>query len=179
MLKITVGATEIYDEETRKFTKRGGIELELEHSLVSLSKWEQFFEKPFLTLQEKTIDETKKYIEFMILTPDFSPEVLEQLSQDNYDEIEKYISAKMTATTFNEPRASRSAEIITSELIYYWLITFKIPFEVQYWHLNRLFTLVKVCNIKTAKQKPMSRSEVAARQSALNEQRRRQLGTRG
>lgn len=180
MLKIIVPGEEFYDEDRQEFLTRGDVELELEHSLVSLSKWESIFEKPFLTREEKSDEEVLEYIKCMILTPEFPPEVFSKLTSDNYREINRYIDAKMTATWFHEaPSAPKTSEIITSELIYYWLVTFNIPFECQYWHLNRLFTLIKVCNIKNAKPKKMSRSEIAERNRMLNEQRKKQLGTRG
>ncbi len=179
MLKIVVGGDEMFDEGTETFVRQGGTVVELEHSLVSLSKWESKFEKPFLGKDEKTGEEVLGYIEAMILNE--VPEgILSKLSDDNVAEINKYIDAKMTATWFREaPGAPQTREVITSELIYYWMIAFEIPWEAQYWHLNRLFTLVRVCNLKQAKPKKMSRSEAAARQRELNAQRRAQLGTKG
>lgn len=180
MLTIIVPGDEFFDEESQEFVTRGDVKIELEHSLVSLSKWESKFEKPFLIAEEKTNEEILAYIECMVLTPEIPPEVFSRLTSDNYDKIDEYIEAKMTATWFSEnPSAPRTSEVITSELIYYWLVTFNIPFECQHWHLNRLFTLIKVCNVKNAKPKKMSRSELAARNRELNEQRKKQLGTRG
>lgn len=179
MLKIVVGGTEAFDEATSTFVKQGGTEIELEHSLVSLSKWESKFEKPFLGKTEKTGEEILAYVEEMILGE--VPEgILSQLSEDNVAEINRYIEAKMTATWFREtPGAPQSREVITAELIYYWMVEFKIPFECQYWHLNRLFTLIRVCNLKGAKPQKMSRAEVARRNRELNAQRKAQLGTKG
>lgn len=179
MLKIIVGGTEMFDDTTQSFTKQGGTTLELEHSLVSLSKWESEFEKPFLGKTEKTSEEVLGYIKAMVLNE--VPEgIFSELSEDNYSEINDYIEAKMTATWFSEPPgAPASRDVITAELIYYWMITFQIPLECERWHLNRLFTLIRVCNIKQAKPKKMSRAEIAARNRELNARRKEQLGTRG
>ncbi len=180
MLKITVPGVEHYDEETSEFVTIGDVDLELEHSLVSLSKWESIHEKPFLGKDEKSHEEVLSYVKAMIMTPDFPPEVLSKLSQDNLKEINNHIDSKMTATWFSDnPNSPKSREVITAELIYYWMIGFNIPFECEAWHLNKLFTLIKVCNLKTSKPKPMSRGETVARNRELNAQRRAQLGTRG
>lgn len=179
MLSIIVSGTEVFDNETQEFTTQGDVVLELEHSLVSLSKWESKFEKPFLGKAEKTADEVLAYVGMMVLNK-VPEEILSKLSEDNFKAINEYIEAKMTATWFSEPPgAPSSRDVITAELIYYWMITFQIPWECERWHLNRLFTLIRVCNIKQAKPKKMSRSEIAARNRELNAQRRAQLGTRG
>jgi hypothetical protein len=179
MLKIIVGGTDMFDDSSQQFIKQGGTTLELEHSLVSLSKWESEFEKPFLGRTEKTVDEILAYIKAMVLNK--VPEgIFSELSEENFSEINNYIEAKMTATWFHEaPGAPASRDVITAELIYYWMITFQIPLECERWHLNRLFTLIRVCNIKQAKPKKMSRSEIAARNRELNTRRKEQLGTRG
>jgi hypothetical protein len=180
MLTIVVPGVEMFDEESQEFVSKDDVTLELEHSLVSLSKWESKHEKPFLGKDEKSIEEILDYVKLMTLTPNVPEEVFLKLSEDNVIEINNYIEAKMSATWFNEPPgAPRSRDVITAELIYYWMVEFKIPFECEHWHLNRLFTLIRVCNIKQSKPKKMSRSESIARQRELNAQRRKQLGTKG
>jgi hypothetical protein len=180
MLKIIVPGTEMFDDKTQEFTTVDDITLELEHSLVSLSKWESKHEIPFLGRDKKSTEQVVDYIRCMSLISNVPEEVYANLSEQNFTEINEYIDAKMTATWFNEaPGAPKSREVITAELIYYWMTVFDIPFECQYWHLNRLFTLIRVCNVKSAKPTKMSRSELAARNRELNDQRKAQLGTRG
>jgi len=180
MLTITVGATDVYDESADKFSTEGGVELQLEHSLISLSKWESEFERPFLGKDDKTTEEVLAYIRCMIVTPNPPEDILQRLSKENLEAVNAYIDRKMTATWFSEqPGAPKTREVITSELVYYWMTVFQIPFECESWHLNRLFTLIRICNIKQAKPKKMSRAEIAARNRELNAQRKAQLGTRG
>jgi hypothetical protein len=137
-------------------------------------------QKPFLGNESKSTEELIDYVKCMVVTPEVPEELFHRLSIQNFEDIHNYIDAKMTATWFSEqPGAPKSREVITSEVIYYWMTIFNIPFECEHWHLNRLFTLIRICNIKQAKPQKMSRGEVAARQRALNAQRKAQLGTTG
>lgn len=180
MLTIIVPGEEVFDESRKEFTTEGDVVLELEHSLLSLSKWESEYEKPFLEAKDRTTEETVGYIRAMVLTPNVPDEVFENLTSENFNQINEYISAKKTATWFREqPNRPRAREIITSELIYYWMTVFSIPFECETWHLNRLFTLIQVCNLKQGKPQKMSRAEIAQRNRELNAQRKAQLQTRG
>ncbi len=180
MLKLTIPETEFFNEETQTFETVPGIEIEIEHSLISLSKWESKFKKPFLTTENKTIDETNYYIEAMIISPIYPIDIFLRLDQDSMRKINDYIESAESATTFGSmPERKGRGEIITAELIYYWMVAFQIPFECEFWHLNRLFALIRICNIKNSKPKKMSKNEVANRQRELNAARKAQLGTSG
>lgn len=181
MLKITIPGDEYFDEKRQEFVTIGDCVLELEHSLLSLSKWESRFKKPFLGPGEKTKEEVLGYIECMIIDPEKSPGGISRLTNQNFEEINAYIESSESATTFygEDPHPKGRRETITSELIYYWMIAFNIPLEMERWHLNRLFALIKICNLKNSKPKKMSPKEIAERNRAENERRRRELGTSG
>jgi len=182
MLRITIPATELWDEEKEEFiTAAKEQTLQLEHSLVSLSKWESKWCKVFLNpREEKTYEETIDYIKCMTITQNVDSSIYERLTRSNIEAINNYIDSPMTATTFsNYNNKGKSKEIITSELIYYWMISFNIPMECQKWHLNRLLTLIRVCDIKNTPPKKMSRREVINRYSALNASRKKQMNTTG
>lgn len=186
MLQITIPADirEEFNEETNEFiytivSKEQT--LKMEHSLVSLSKWESKYCKPFLSKQEKTNEELLDYIKFMTITQNVKDDTYERLlrTSEAIDEINKYIDAPMTATKFVESSSKSNGEQITAELIYYWMISLQIPPDYDKWHLNRLLTLIKVCNIKNQPPKKMTSRDINARNAALNAARRKQLNTKG
>lgn len=180
MLTIEIPLAEGLDEKTREFVVVESVKLEMEHSLASLSKWEAKFEKPFLTTENKTSDELLEYIKMMTLTENVPGGVFLRLSQDNVQEIDNYIGRKMTATWFNEaPGKKPNPEIITAEVIYYWMFSAGIPLECENWHINRLFTLIKVFSEKNKPQKKMPKSEIASQYRSLNQQRRAARGSSG
>ena len=180
MLQITVPDIELYDERKGEFVKVRGATLQLEHSLVSLSKWESKWCKSFLSNSDKTDEEILDYIRCMTITQNVDPDIYNYLSNDNIIQINKYIEAPMTATYFSEDKTKKGGrEIVTAELIYYWMIALNIPFKCEKWHLNRLLTLIRVCNIKNAPPKKRSRRDILSRNAALNAARKQQLNTRG
>lgn len=180
MLRIIIEGDETYDEEQNLFESVDDVVIELEHSLFSVSKWESIYQKPFLSSGEKTSEEIFGYIKTMIVTPDLDFGVLDKLSNKNVMEIQEYIDSPQSATTFGMmPERRGPGEIITSELIYYWMVAFNIPFECEHWHLNRLFALIRICNIKNSKPQKMSRNELSQRYRDLNARRKAEMHTTG
>ena len=171
---------EAWDENKEEFVQTSHEQvLQLEHSLVSISKWEAKWCKPFLTKEDKTYEETLDYIKCMTITQNVKDETYEHLSKSNIDEINNYIAESRTATTFSDTKVGTSRETITSELIYYWMIALNIPMECQKWHINRLLTLIRVCNVKNTPPKKMNKREIASRYASLNAARRKQFNSRG
>lgn len=180
MLTITILGDEHYNEVTNEFSHHGNVVLEFEHSLVSVSKWESKFIKPFLTDDPKTAEEMLYYIECMILTKDYPSNILDALTQTNVREINEYIASPQSGTVFKETKQYRkNPEQISAELIYYWLVAYKIPFECETWHLNRLFALIRICSIKNDTGNKKSPREQAQSNAQLNEERKRQFNTNG
>lgn len=181
MLQITIPAEEGWDETKEEFVVILKEQtLHLEHSLVSLSKWESKWHKSFFSKEKKSHEEVIDYVRCMTLDKNVDASVYERLTNDNVDEINKYINDPMTATTFSEDRNTKgSRQRITSELIYYWMISLNIPYECRKWHLNRLLTLIRVCNTMNQPPKKMSRRQIMSRNAALNAARRNQLNTKG
>ena len=180
MLRITIPAIELWDENKEEFINTKEQTLQLEHSLVSLSKWESKWNKPFLSKDTKTEEEELDYIKCMTITQNVDPNVYKFIPLNVREEIKEYINAPMSATWFSEDKNTKSSsEQITSELIYYWMVAQNIPFECEKWHLNRLITLIKICNIKSQPPKKMGKKAIMSHNAALNAARRKQLNTKG
>lgn len=180
MLEITIPKGEEWDEVNEQFVYTDEVHLVLEHSLLSISKWESKWEKPFFSRKDKTLEEALDYIRCMTITKNVNPETYFLLSEENLNDINNYIQKKMTATTFSNLGHRPSREIVTSEIIYYQMVTLGIPFECEKWHINRLLTLIKVCSIKNnPKKKRIGKHELASRNRALNAARKAKLHTHG
>lgn len=185
MLTIEVPDQEYFDETKNEFVILKGQKLTLEHSLISISKWEMKWHKAFLGDGEKTVEETLDYVRCMNIGPINDPDIFYRLEPEQIEKINAYISEPMTATTFSSrrpgaPNRPHSRDVITNELIYYWMIGYNIPFDpCEKWHFERLMTLIKVCEVKSEKPQKMSKRELAARNAALNAQRRAKLKTKG
>lgn len=171
MLEITVAEREFFDNEKQMFFTIPSCTVRLEHSLVSLSKWESKFKKPFLSKEQKTKAETLYYIECMTITQNVRPEIYRLLLHDHLKTINDYIDDPMTATTINNQNTPMSRSIITSEVIYDWMIALEIPFECQRWHLNRLLMQINVVNIRHQPKKKMGYKNYINKRNALNAER--------
>lgn len=180
MLELTIPAVELFDEATNRFINLPGAEIKLEHSLVSLSLWEAKYKLPFISKDDRTPEETLDYIWFMILGDRPNRAIIDHLPRVHVQRVVEYIGSSQTATVVKDlPSNNNSGEFITSELIYYWMVSLNIPWECQHWHLNRLITLVKIINAKSQTAKKMSTAEAAATQRDLNRQRRAKTGSSG
>lgn len=179
MLQITL-PVELWDEGKQEFVYLPGQTLELEHSLASLSKWESNMGKPFLTKDAKTYEESLEYLKCMMLTPDVTEDTYNYLMSHKLREIDDYINSSMTATILPPNRGRRGrTEIITAEVIYYWMIAMQIPSQYEHWHLNKLITLIGVCNVKNSPTKKRSSDEILQEQMALNAERCKKLNSKG
>lgn len=180
MLKIRIPYTELWDEAREEFLYVKEQNLTLEHSLVSISKWEARWQKPFISSNRKTMEETLDYARCMTLTQNVPPLVYRCLTDRHLAEIDAYIEAPMTATWFSEKKSgSKNSQQVTSELIYYWMVSYQIPFECQKWHLNRLLTLIRVCNEENKPKKKKSQREIMKSNAELNAARRKKYHSRG
>lgn len=182
MLSIHIEDKELWDEINEVFVNIKGCDLLLEHSLISISKWESKYHKPFLT-SEKSPSETLDYVKMMVIGKMPEDErVFNILPKKEIEEIGNYINNPMTATTINEDeekdiQSGKSSKFVTSEEIYSWMCAQNIPFECQYWHLNRLIILIKLCAInnkpKDKKKKKMTSSDLALRRARMEAARKK------
>lgn len=179
MLIITIPEQEFFNDKTQEFISTEEHKIEMEHSLISISKWESKWKKPFISGDNKSTEETLDYIRCMLLHDDDN-NYINLLTNENIQTINDYISDTMTATTFyEEEKTHGKKEIITNELIYYWMVASNVPMECEKWHINRLLTLLRICSIKNTPPKKMSRRDIMSRNRALNEARKKQLHTHG
>lgn len=182
MLIIEIEGTDGFNETTETSTVLPNISVMLEHSLVSVSKWESKYKRPFIGSNAHTSEETQDYIHMMCVEQPSDPYWFSRITQEDVDRISEYISDEMTATKIYEENKSSGGfreRVITSEQIYSWMFQLRIPIECDSWHINRLITLIRVMKLANEPQKKMSFSEMAARNRALNEQRRKQSGSEG
>lgn len=183
MLTIVVTGTELWDEKKQEFLSTKDRTLQLEHSLVSISKWESKWHKSYLSQDTKSEEELIDYIKCMTITQNVNSEVYLCLTEDHYKEINSYIDNPMSAVSFKKKQGKKGGlknqGMITSEFIYYQMISLNIPFECQKWHLNRLLSLIELCNNKNQTPKKLSRNELLSRNASLNASRREQLKTKG
>lgn len=181
-IEITIPKTELFDEASNKFlVAEPEVVVEVEHSLVSVSIWEAKFEKPFLNSPQMTDAEVIAYIKCMTKDQKLPDSVFDRITKSEADRVAKYITAKMSATWFTEVPGQKTPakQTVTSEMIYYWMVSLNIPSEYQHWHLNRLITLIRVCNDQNAPKKKMNKADVYARNRELNAQRRAAAGSKG
>lgn len=172
MLELYVGTRRYLDESNNKVITVKGDKLQLEHSLFSIAKWESKWHKPFLTEEKKTPEETLDYVKDMTLN-EVDPGIYNKLTRNDINQIVAYMKDSMTATWFSKKEKQQlNTEIITSEIVYYWMVSANIPMECQYWHINRLLTLVRVISLKNQKEEKMSKKDVYAHQAHLNKMRR-------
>lgn len=178
MLEVMIKGKEMWDENSEEFVNVKPTTLRLEHSLVSISKWESKWKIPFLDDKPKTAEQSIDYIKCMTLNQNVDDSVYYAIDSETMQKIDEYIGSDRTATWFNEPPSRGGKRVVTSELVYYFMIAYNIPFECQKWHFSRLMTLIKVCKIETSDSK-MSRSEVLRQNRAMNAARRKAMRTKG
>ena len=180
MLYLTIDSGELFDERTDTFITTKERTIKIEHSLISVSKWEAKWHETFLSKKRKTSEQTLDYIRCMTIGGNVEPEIYLTISEKNLESINKYIEDPMSATFFNNESGGSNSEPMTSELIYYWMSAFQIPFEpCEMWHLNRLLNLIKIANLKNQPKKKRNAKDLASQRYAINEARRKQLGTTG
>ena len=180
MLELTIPRTDLWDERNQRFILVKEQKLRLEHSLVSLSKWESKWCKVFLSKEQKTYEETIDYIRCMTLTQNVDPLVYRCITNSHIDAVNAYIEAPMTASTVKEEKGGPiNRQQITSELIYYWMTAYHIPFECQKWHLNRLLMLIRICNVENKPPKKRSKRDLYRHHAEVNAANRKKFNSKG
>lgn len=179
MLVLDIPGSEFFDDEKEEFIETKPVSLRLEHSLVSVSKWEAEWKVPFLSAKELTREQTIDYIRFMTINQNVDPLVYTLLNNDHVRKVNEYISDNRTATTFSNVNTPPNRQVVTSELIYFWMAQYNIPFECQKWHLSRLMTLIRIASIKNAPEKKMSQRAIMSQNKSLNAARRKAMHTKG
>lgn len=179
MLTIVIPEAELFDQENNEFITIKEQTLVMEHSLVSVAKWESKWKKSFLNSKDKTWEENIDYYRCMTITKNVNPIVYKNITKSVANQIQAYIDDSMTATTFHNQENTGRREIITAEIIYYWMVSYNIPFECQKWHLNRLLALINVCGIKASPEKKMSKEAIYAQNRELNRIRKQRLHSKG
>lgn len=182
MLQLIIPEREYFDDEKQEFIVYPEQKLNLEHSLISISKWESKWQKPFLEQKDLKVSEFIDYVRCMTLNSNVDPDVYKRLTNKELNEVIVYNNNKMTATWFNDkdqPKKPGKGQVITSELIYYWMTAFNVPFECEKWHLNRLLTLIRICELKNQPSKKMKKRDIYKSNAALNKARREKFGSKG
>ena len=180
MLQLTIPAVELWDERTQEFISSKERTLQLEHSLVSIQKWESRWNKAFLSKKGMSYEETVDYIRCMTITQNVDPDIYNRITAEHIDQVNRYVGNSMTATTFvDDKKGKRNNEVVTAEVIYYWMVALQIPPEYRKWHLNQLLSLIRVVNVKNTPPKKMKGRDIASQNAALNAARRKRLNTRG
>ena len=180
MLTLEIPEREFFDEETETFGMVKAMTLNLEHSLISISKWEAKWHVSFFE-SEKTTEQTLDYIRCMVSNREIpeDSDVLNFLTKEDVEKINNYINDPMTATVIKDDGKRGRAQTVTSELIYCWMVQYNIPAQFEKWHINRLIMLIRVCSEENKPKKKMSRREIMAQNKARNAARKARLGTRG
>lgn len=177
---MVLPACRFFNEATEEFVTYPKSTLKLEHSLISISKWESKWHKSFLNAKSYTIEEFRDYIRCMSLDPNITDDMLARINPEHIAKIWDYIKDPMTATVITRRGRQKRAgnSFVTSETIYYWMVSLGIPFECEKWHLNRLLMLVEVCSIKQNPEK-MNKRDAAAMRAMANEANRKRFGSKG
>lgn len=182
MLNLVIPESEWFDSNTNKFIYYPETKLQMEHSLIAISKWEAKWKKPFLRKEQRTTEEFIDYLRCMTINQNVDPKIYYRLGKKEIDIIQQYIDDPHSATTFSNFKENKPGkkEVITSELIYYWMVSAQIPFECEKWHLSNLMNLLRIADIKSGgKSNKMPKADTYKQYRALNEARRAKHHSKG